>query len=89
MTRASTPVGPGVHAGGLRSYGPNSPTIWRRAAVFVDRTFKGTKPADLPVEQPTTFELVINLKAAKALGLTGRVLELRRRTQGFLSSRLD
>jgi putative ABC transport system substrate-binding protein len=56
--------------GGLMAFGPSLPAIFRRAATFVDKILKGAKPADLPIEQPTEFELIVNLRAAKALGLT-------------------
>jgi putative ABC transport system substrate-binding protein len=59
-----------VEAGGLMSYGPNQADLWRRAADYVDKIFKGAKPADLAVEQPKKFEFIVNLKAAKQIGLT-------------------
>jgi putative ABC transport system substrate-binding protein len=59
-----------VEAGGLLSFGPSYPGMHRRAAYYVDRILKGTRPADLPMEQPEKFQLIVNLKAARSLGLT-------------------
>lgn len=67
---AMYPLADYVHAGGLMSYGVNNLDLFRRAATYVDKILKGAKPSDLPVEQPTKFELVTNLKAAKQIGLT-------------------
>ena len=64
------PFRTGVQAGGLLSYGPDIPALWQQAAVMADKIFKGAKPADLPVEQPIRFELVVNLRTATALGLS-------------------
>jgi putative ABC transport system substrate-binding protein len=66
-----------VEAGGLVSYGPNLPELWRRGAHYVDKILRGAKAADMPIEHPTTFELVLNLRTARALGLEvpGRVLQ--------------
>ena len=58
-----------MEAGGLVSYGPNLPSLYRRAGDFVDKILRGAKPADIPVEQPTKFDFVINLTTAKVLGL--------------------
>jgi putative ABC transport system substrate-binding protein len=70
-----------VEAGGLASYGPTLSEIWRQTALVVGKVLKGAKPADLPVEQPRKFELIVNLKTAKALGLTIPLLLVQRADQ--------
>jgi putative ABC transport system substrate-binding protein len=63
-------VGESVEAGGLMTYGVSIPDLWRRSATYVDKILKGSKPSALPVEQPTKFEFIVNLKSAKQIGLT-------------------
>ena len=67
--RSSPEIRDSVEVGGLISYGPNLPELWSRAGDYVDKVLRGAKPADIPVEQPTKYELAINLKTAKALGI--------------------
>jgi putative ABC transport system substrate-binding protein len=67
---AMYPASEFVEAGGLMSYAPSYTDLWRRAADFVDKILKGTKPADIPIEQPTKFEFIVNLKTAKQIGVT-------------------
>jgi putative ABC transport system substrate-binding protein len=74
-------AGPNVEAGGLIAYGPSYAETWRRSATYVHKILQGSKPGDLAVEQPTTFEFVINVKTAKALGLALPPSLLRRADQ--------
>jgi len=59
-----------VDAGGLMSYGPNFPELWRRSADYIDKILRGAKPAEIPVERPPKFDMVVNLKTAEAIGIT-------------------
>ena len=72
QNRLPSLFGPSHHvlAGGLMSYSPDRADLWRRGAIILDKILKGTKPTDLPVQQPTKFELFVNLKTAKAIGIT-------------------
>jgi putative ABC transport system substrate-binding protein len=69
-----------ARSGGLMTYGPNSGTVFRRLAVYVDKMLKGARPGELPIEQPTTFELIINLKTARSIGLVVPPMLLARAT---------
>ena len=79
---ATYSAGEFVASGGLMSYGPNYPGLFRRAAYYVDKILRGANPAEFPVEEPTVFDLAINLKTAKALGLTVPPVAARYRRRG-------